>query len=70
MKVTKLVFDSKEMARMAALIEEIASELRDRPGGLDDANREALIKHVLDVASKGISDPDEIRALVLERYGA
>jgi hypothetical protein len=68
MKMTKLVFDSKEMARMAALIEEIASDLRRRSVDFDDAKREALVKHVLEVASIGISDPNEIRALVLERY--
>ncbi len=68
MKMTKLVFDSKEMARMAALIEEITSDLRRRSVEFDDAKREALVKHVLEVASIDISDSNEIRALVLERY--
>lgn len=68
MKTTKLFFNSAEISVLAALTAELAMDLLRRGVGLDERKRRDLTRRVLDVAASGISDPHEIRTLVLERY--
>jgi hypothetical protein len=67
MKKTKSFFETGEMNRLAAVVADCAKAFEERGLAVDDARREEITKSVLQIASRGIIDPDEIRELMVDR---
>jgi hypothetical protein len=68
MKTTKLFFDSPEMAVLATVIADLVKDLASRGTLIEEERRPEITQLVLKIASRGITDPDEIRLLVLDRF--
>jgi hypothetical protein len=65
MKKTKMYFETPEMETLSGIIADCARALEADGIAVDAAKQDELTRRVIEIASKGISDPDEIRELVL-----
>jgi hypothetical protein len=65
MKKTKTYFETPEMEKLSGIIVDCVRTLEADGVTIDAAKQDDLTRRVIEIASKGISDPDEIRELVL-----
>ena len=68
MKKTKTFFESGEMSALAAIVADCAKALEAGGAAVDDAKREDITLYVLKIASRGITDPNEMRELVIAHF--
>jgi hypothetical protein len=67
MKKTKTFFETADMNKLAGIVADCAKAIEERGIRVDEAKREEITKSVLQIASRGITDPDEIRELMVGR---
>jgi hypothetical protein len=70
MKKTKPYFETPEMEKLSGIIVDCVRALGANGIEIDDAKHDEITRHVIEIASKGISDPEEIRELVLANMGS
>ena len=68
MKKTKLYFDSLEVTALREIVAACVEDLEKRSVTVDAKKHAAITQRVVKIASRGISDPDEMRELVVSHF--
>lgn len=67
MKKTKTFFETAEMDVLSSIVADCTKMIDERGVEVDDAKHREILQRVIEIASQGLSDPEEIRELVLAR---